>query len=404
MDQQQQRAEGKTNTGNNPTAAPTASPPSTNSPQPSTPNPLSKNQQKKRARLEKALAAKRLKKSHAKQVRLLSAQHSGRDLQKERETQLANEQDGSGWSRREELWKQKLINVNTYTSFRVCFDCSFEEQMTWKERNSLGMQLRYVYSRNRKSSHPVVVDVCSLRKGGDTRGHLEKVVGFPDNWSGRAFNSYEEGMDVVYGLDGEVGQNEGDIGGSGHDAVNSDVHHATATAHQSSDDNKDNDVGAASQESKDEATNTNPNNNTKSFKRKLIYLTGDSPNTLSTLDNDTTYIIGGIVDRNRLKCAALDRATSLHIPTARLPLQEYCDFKGSTRVLTCNHVFEILLRYRELGGGDCWKEAILSVLPERKDVTEKEERVIDQDECHDVAASAAVDNDEAARDTVDKVG
>jgi hypothetical protein len=110
---------------------------------------------------------------------------------------------------------------------------------------------------------------------------------------------------------------------------------------------------------------------------KFVYLTGDSPHTLTTINDITTYIIGGIVDRNRLKLAALHRADhintclpQLNVTTARLPLEEYLDFKGSTRILTCNHVFEILLHYRENGCTD-WRTAIMAVLPCRKDVEEK---------------------------------
>ncbi|KAL7532167.1 hypothetical protein ACHAWF_004047 [Thalassiosira exigua] len=112
-------------------------------------------------------------------------------------------------------------------------------------------------------------------------------------------------------------------------------------------------------------------------KRKLVYLTGDSPNTLTTLDDDATYVVGGIVDRNRFKRIALDRAEALrsrrpalNVETARLPLEENFDFRGSTRILTCNHVFEILLKYRE-NGYDDWTGAISAVLPGRKEVEEK---------------------------------
>jgi tRNA (guanine9-N1)-methyltransferase len=43
-------------------------------------------------------------------------------------------------------------------------------------------------------------------------------------------------------------------------------------------------------------------------KEKLVYLTSDSPNTLTAWDRSATYIIGGIVDRNRLKGATMRKA------------------------------------------------------------------------------------------------
>jgi tRNA (guanine9-N1)-methyltransferase len=103
-------------------------------------------------------------------------------------------------------------------------------------------------------------------------------------------------------------------------------------------------------------------------KSKLVYLTSDSENVLDTLEDDKIYIIGGIVDRNRLKRAAIDRAEEQGIATAKLPISEYLSMV-STKVLTCNHVFDVLLKYRE--NGNDWKKAFLDVLPVRKDAKAK---------------------------------
>ena len=104
-------------------------------------------------------------------------------------------------------------------------------------------------------------------------------------------------------------------------------------------------------------------------KSKLVYLTSDSDTVLNGLEEDKIYIIGGIVDRNRLKRAAFDRAKSLGIATAKLPISEYLNMV-TTKVLAVNHVFEILLKHRECGND--WKKAFLDVLPTRKDVTPKD--------------------------------
>jgi tRNA (guanine9-N1)-methyltransferase len=101
---------------------------------------------------------------------------------------------------------------------------------------------------------------------------------------------------------------------------------------------------------------------------KLVYLTSDSPNVLDDLDNDKVYVIGGIVDRNRLKRATIDRAKELGIATARLPITQHLQLFTS-KVLTCNHVFGILLKYRDCGND--WKKAMLEVLPKRKDIQGK---------------------------------
>ena len=96
-----------------------------------------------------------------------------------------------------------------------------------------------------------------------------------------------------------------------------------------------------------------------------MYLTSDSDHTLDHLDNTKTYVIGGIVDRNRLKGLTTTKARKMDIATARLPIDRFLHL-CATKVLTCNHVFEILLKYRERDND--WKEALLEVLPARKDI------------------------------------
>lgn len=101
--------------------------------------------------------------------------------------------------------------------------------------------------------------------------------------------------------------------------------------------------------------------------KKLVYLTADSPNTITSLDTKCAYIIGGIVDRNRLKGITYKKAVAENIETAKLPLDECIKMMGTnkTKVLTVNHVFEILLKYAE---GKSWVNAFQSTLPGRKDV------------------------------------
>ena len=99
--------------------------------------------------------------------------------------------------------------------------------------------------------------------------------------------------------------------------------------------------------------------------KELVYLTSDGEETLDHLDSSCAYIIGGIVDRNRLKGATYEKAARQSIRTAKLPIKEYCTIK-STPVLTVNHVFEIMIRYSKCGS---WAEAFECILPQRKGVS-----------------------------------
>jgi tRNA (guanine9-N1)-methyltransferase len=100
-----------------------------------------------------------------------------------------------------------------------------------------------------------------------------------------------------------------------------------------------------------------------SHQPKLVYLSSDSPNTLTTLSPYTTYVIGGIVDKNRYKGLCYKRACEAGIPTAKLPIGEYMEMQ-SRSVLTVNHVMEIMIRWLETGD---WGEAFLKVIPKRKE-------------------------------------
>ena len=75
------------------------------------------------------------------------------------------------------------------------------------------------------------------------------------------------------------------------------------------------------------------------------------------------------MDHNSHKGLCHKEATALGIQTARLPIDQFIHL-NSRKVLTVNHVFEILAAVSE---GKGWKEALLKTIPERKGVAAKEE-------------------------------
>ncbi|KAF8794006.1 tRNA methyltransferase 10 like protein [Argiope bruennichi] len=77
--------------------------------------------------------------------------------------------------------------------------------------------------------------------------------------------------------------------------------------------------------------NFNSSRHTDIFEKKnIIYLTSDSPNVIDELDNDKVYIIGALVDHNRLKNICYDKAVEDNVGHARLPLDMYFKFKTRT--------------------------------------------------------------------------
>ena len=190
-------------------------------------------------------------------------------------------------------------------SFEVCLDCAFEASMTTKEINSLALQVRYCYAMNKRNDHPCRLAATS------------------------------------------VGRNQGEPSSS---SSSLRQHLENVAGHE---------------EWKHWGFTMTPLSLEQYYEQQrpsIVYLTSDSDTVITELENSKIYVIGGIVDRNRLRRATIDRAEGLGLSTARLPISEHLQALKTTRVLTCNHVFELLLHARN---GD-WKSALLRVLPQRK--------------------------------------
>jgi tRNA (guanine9-N1)-methyltransferase len=179
----------------------------------------------------------------------------------------------------------------------VVIDCGWNNVLTSKEKKSLGKQIAYCYSFNRKQSSPVWLRLSGADE--ETKKYPGGLEGFPARWE----------------LFEETGDLKGAVGGEG-----------------------------------------------KGFnveRDKCIYLTADAKETVEKLEPGYTYVIGGIVDRNRLTNATVDRATDLGVECRKLALGGGV---LGTKVLTVNHVFEILCRGRD---GE-WGEAVEKSIPKRK--------------------------------------
>lgn len=97
---------------------------------------------------------------------------------------------------------------------------------------------------------------------------------------------------------------------------------------------------------------------------ELVYLSPDSPHTMEHFDNDIVYVIGGFADRTVKTKSSLQKAESCGIRHAKLPLDDYLEWKGgcANRNLTIDQVMGIL---SELKDGRGWETALQHV-PSRK--------------------------------------
>lgn len=103
--------------------------------------------------------------------------------------------------------------------------------------------------------------------------------------------------------------------------------------------------------------------------KDVVYLTSESPYTLERLEPNTSYVIGGLVDKNREKGLCYQRAVEMGIRTAKLPIGQYLMLR-SRQILTTNHVVEIMVRWLE---SESWAEAFMHVIPKRKGATVRED-------------------------------
>ena len=62
---------------------------------------------------------------------------------------------------------------------------------------------------------------------------------------------------------------------------------------------------------------------------KIVYLTADGDEELSDLQNDEVYVVGGLVDHNRLKGVCREKGREARVRTARLPLAGNMPLLGS---------------------------------------------------------------------------
>jgi len=100
-------------------------------------------------------------------------------------------------------------------------------------------------------------------------------------------------------------------------------------------------------------------------RRALVYLSPDARDELAgpLLAGDVTYVIGGLVDRNRHARASATRAAALGARTARLPLESAGVATAGAPVLTVAHTVHALLA---VAAGRPWADALRAALPPRR--------------------------------------
>jgi tRNA (guanine9-N1)-methyltransferase len=277
---------------------------------------LSKNQLKKLKRKEhwesmrEQRKVKRKEKLVAKRERkraaLEQAKQEGREATKEARKALET--------------TQKKFQRSTLLPITLVLDCSYDELMLDKERVSLGAQITRSYSDNSRApfrTHLVISSFNKLLKERfDTVLHKTH-----ENWKGVRILQEDFAEAAEMAKEWMQGPKGGQLAGVFADKPDA-----------------------------------------KPGDGEIVYLSSDSPNILTELKPYSTYIIGGLVDKNRHKGVCYRSAVAKGIKTAKLPIGEYIQM-AQRQVLATNHVVEIMIRWLELGD---WGKAFIEVIPQRK--------------------------------------
>ena len=208
---------------------------------------------------------------------------------------------------------------STLLPFTIIIDCGYDELMNPKERVSLSSQLTRSYSENTRAKWRSNLMFSSFDKL--LKDRFDNVLPAHKNWKGIKIiqEDFMSAAEMAKGFMGPPrgGRFAGPFAGM---------------------------------------TDAKPEDG------EIIYLSSDSDNTLTELKPYDTYIIGGLVDKNRHKAVCYKSAMAKGIKTAKLPIGDYIQM-ASRSVLTTNHVVDIMLKWLELGD---WGEAFMKVLPQRK--------------------------------------
>ena len=208
------------------------------------------------------------------------------------------------------------------TGMRVVIDCDFEHLMNEQGNKSMVRQIVDLYSINKESSNPfrvILYGVGKQIKEGLIKSNYENWIGI-EIYFKEDYPSFDKFIEEILYKDDKRSMND--------------------------------------------------------IKNNIYYLSADSENNIEDIDKNATYIIGGIVDRNKYKGLSLNKAKELGINHGKFPIGEYLKLQSS-QVLTTNHTFHIL---NEFSIKHDWKDAFVSIIPKRKQ-EEKDESEEEDKKC-----------------------
>ncbi|KAF1824656.1 uncharacterized protein K489DRAFT_388047 [Dissoconium aciculare CBS 342.82] len=292
--------------------------------------PMSKSQLKKLRKKAEWEAKRPQWKALQKEKRI--ARRERKKVAKQQE-QHDDADDGSTSAQRKSRSNFKPKAVQLPITFIL--DCDFDALMNERERISLASQLTRCYSDNGKSRFRAHLAIASF--GGHLRERFETVLTHYKAWKGvRTFD--EDFVAVANQATDWMREGNGEGGVLRGAFADLDVERSAYVETRGKNLQALQDAG------------------------EIVYLSSEADEDLTELKPYSTYIIGGLVDKNREKGICHRRATERGMRTARLPIGEFMEMT-SRKVLATNHVNEIMLKWLECRD---WGVAFDLVIPKRK--------------------------------------
>lgn len=255
----------------------------------------------------------------------------------------------------QEEYQQNKKGSRTHSSVPVAIiiDCDFEKYMHENELVSLAGQVTRSYSMNRMGTYMAHLVVSSW--GGKLKERFDTVL--------KAHHHQWRGVTFVEGDFVQGGKMAWDIMHSAQGGKTCPALGGEPTDEEAEEPGKEKELNNPTAPNTDDKESSDEKPMAPAFSTdSIVYLSADSPNTLDKLEPNTSYVIGGLVDRNREKLLCQRRAEQKGIRTAKLPIGEYLQM-SSRKVLATNHVVEIMSKWLETGD---WAQAFMEVIPKRK--------------------------------------
>lgn len=289
-----------------------------------------------------------LSKNALKRLRKAKEWEEGKEARRAKKKEKRHERKARKRTHREELLASGVDPTvvfpkkqpSTLVPVSVVLDCDFEKYMTDRERISLASQVTRCYSDNKTARWKTHLWIAGW--GGKLlerfEGPLERQ---HEHWKGVGFCEGDFAQAAL-----EAGEEMEKDGGEMIESLSRSAEHGVDWQ----------------RDPRDPFPLPDPEPEPKEEYKNMVYLTSDSPYTITRLEPNKSYIVGGLVDRNREKGLCYRRARERGIRTAKLPIGQYMAL-STRQVLATNHVVDIMLKWLEF---EDWGKAFEAVIPKRK--------------------------------------